>query len=68
MNITPIQVQDTLDSFDYASGALYSVSHLLEIVDNTSDQISNYHLSNLLRLVGDGLQYRLNQAKAELTR
>lgn len=68
MNITPIQVQDTLDGFDYVSGALYSVSHLLEIVDNTSDQISNYHLSNLLRLVGDGLQYRLNQAKAELAR
>lgn len=61
-----IQIQDTLDSFDCASGALYSISHLLEIVDNSSDQISNYHLANLLRLVGDGLQYRLDQAKENL--
>lgn len=67
MNITPIQVQDTLDSFDCASGALYSVSHLLEIMDNTGNQISNYHLSNLLRLVGDGLQYRLQCAKTTLS-
>ena len=68
MNITPIQVQDTLDSFDCASGALYSVSHLLEIMDNTGNQISNYHLSNLLRLVGDGLQYRLQCAKTTLSK
>lgn len=68
MRTTSIQIQDTLDSFDYASGALYSISHLLEIVDNTSDQISNYHLANLLRLVGDGLQYRLNQAREDIVR
>lgn len=61
-----LQVQDTLDNFDTASGALYSVSHLLEIMDNTSDQISNYHLANLLRLMGDGLQYRLQEAKNAL--
>lgn len=68
MRTTSIQIQDTLDNFDYASGALYSISHLLEIVDNTSDQISNYHLANLLRLVGDGLQYRLNQAREDIVR
>lgn len=66
MRITSIQIQDTLDNFDCASGALYSISHLLEIVDNTSDQISNYHLANLLRLMGDGLQYRLDQAKENI--
>lgn len=66
MSKLSIQIQDTLDNFDTASGALYSVSHLLEIMDGTSDQISNYHLANLLRLMGDGLQHRLQEAKTSL--
>lgn len=61
-----IQLQDMLDNFDTVGDALYSVSHLLAIADNTNDQISYYHLANLLRLMGDGLQYRLQEAKLTL--
>ncbi|WP_455483389.1 hypothetical protein [Haemophilus parahaemolyticus] len=53
-----IKIQDTLERIDTIGEALYSLSHLIAIVDNTPDQISYLQLSNLLSLMADGVNYR----------
>lgn len=66
MNNT-IFIQTTLDELDSTAGALHSLSHLIEIIDNTADNISYLHLANLLSLMADGVQYRLTNTKQALS-
>ncbi|STO64769.1 Uncharacterised protein [Haemophilus parahaemolyticus] len=51
------------ERFTGITNALYSLSHMIEIVGDTEDQITLYELSALLKLMADGVLYRRQLTK-----
>ncbi|UKH19829.1 hypothetical protein [Actinobacillus pleuropneumoniae] len=58
-----VELEDIMQNTENLASGLYSLSHLLEIVDNTEDQISLNGLAHLLGVVALAVKKQANDTQ-----
>lgn len=61
-----VEFEDIVQNAENLASGLYSLSHLLEIVDNTEDQISLNGLAHLLGVVALAVKKQANDTQTLL--